>query len=113
MILSIPDTTRLAPDYRPEYFIAPLVDPAFEHATLLAQRLRSAGKRVYLDFDPRSLKSQMRLADKLSAKSVIIIGEEELKSGTVLLRDMSTKEPRNIREEVLFDGDASVPNSHV
>ena len=113
LILSIPDTTRLAPDYRPEYFIAPLGDPAFEHATLLAQRLRSAGKRVYLDFDPRSLKSQMRLADKLSAKSVIIIGEEELKSGTVLLRDMSTKEQRNIREEVLFDGDASVPNSHV
>jgi histidyl-tRNA synthetase len=44
---------------------------------------------------------------------VIIIGEEELKSGTVLLRDMSTKEQRNIREEVLFDGDASVPNSHM
>ena len=60
-----------------------------------------AGKRVYLDFDARSLKSQMRLADKLQAKSVIIIGEEELKSGTLLVRNMSTKEQRTIREEEL------------
>jgi histidyl-tRNA synthetase len=41
----------------------------------------------------------MRLADKLKAKSVIIIGEDELKSGTVVLRDMSTKEQRNVKEE--------------
>ena len=56
---------------------------------------------MYLDFDPRSLKSQMRLADKLQAKSVIILGEEELKSGTLVVRDMATKEQRNIREEEL------------
>jgi len=30
-----------------------------------------------------------------------MIGEEELKSGTVVVRDMSTKEQRNIREEEL------------
>jgi histidyl-tRNA synthetase len=113
LIMSIPDTSKLVPDYRPEYFIAPIGDLAFDRATLLARKLRLSGKRVYLDFDARSLKSQMRLADKLSAKSVVIIGEEELKSGTVVLRDMSTKEQRTVREEVLFDGDAPVPNSHV
>jgi histidyl-tRNA synthetase len=101
LILSIPDTAALVPDYRPEYFIAPLGDEAFDHATLLARTLRRSGKRVYLDFDARSLKSQMRLADKLKAKSVVIIGEEELKSGTVVLRDMSTKEQRNVREDEL------------
>jgi histidyl-tRNA synthetase len=101
LILSIPDTSKLVPDYAPEYFIAALGDAAFDHATLLARKLRAAGKRVYLDFDPRSLKSQMRLADKLQAKSVIILGEEELKSGTLVLRDMSTKEQRNIKEEEL------------
>jgi histidyl-tRNA synthetase len=41
----------------------------------------------------------MRLADKLMAKFVIILGEDELKNGTVVLRDMATKEQRNIREE--------------
>ena len=101
LILSIPDQATLLPDYRPEYFIAPIGEQAFDKATLLARKLRSAGKRVYLDFDARSLKSQMRLADKLSAKSVIIIGEEELKSGAYVLRDMATKEQRNIREEEL------------
>jgi len=101
LILSSPNTARIIPDYTPEYFVAPLGDEAFNRATLLARKLRSAGKRVYLDFDARSLKSQMRLADKLQAKSVIIIGEEELKSGTLLVRNMSTKEQRTIREEEL------------
>ena len=99
LILSIPDTTKLVPDYTPQYFIAALGEAAFEHATLLARRVRQTGKRVYLDFDARSLKSQMRLADKLMAKSVIIIGEDELKNGNVVLRDMATKEQRNISEE--------------
>jgi histidyl-tRNA synthetase len=101
LILSIPDPGSLAAETRPEYFIAPLGDQAFDRATLLARKLRNAGRRVYLDFDGRSLKSQMRLADKLGALAVIIIGEEELKSGTVVLRDMSTKEQRNVTEEEL------------
>ena len=101
LILSIPNPQALVPDYSPEYFLAPLGDQAFEYATLLARRLRSNGKRVYLDFDGRSLKSQMRLADKLKAKSVLIIGDEELKSGTLVLRDMATKDQRNVREEEL------------
>src|SRR5262245_32515146 len=102
LILSIPDTASLVPDYSPQYFIAPLGDAAFEKATELAHRLRSSGKRVYLDFDVRSLKSQMRLADKLKAKFALIIGEEELKTGAFVLRDMVTKEQRNVSEEELF-----------
>ena len=39
--------------------------------------------------------------DKVKAKSVLIIGDEELKSGTLVLRDMATKEQRNVREEDL------------
>jgi histidyl-tRNA synthetase len=102
LILSIPDTTPLLPDYRPQYFIAPIGDAAFDYATLLARRLRTAGKRAYLDFDARSLKSQMRLADKLGATYVLMIGDDELKSGTLVLRDMSTKEQRNVREQDLL-----------
>ena len=101
LILSIPNPQALVPDYSPEYFLAPLGDAAFEYATLLARRLRARGKRVYIDFDGRSLKSQMRLADKLRSKGVLIIGDEELKSGTLVLRDMATKEQRNVREEDL------------
>jgi histidyl-tRNA synthetase len=102
LILSVPDPSRLVPDYAPEYFIAPIGEQAFDRSTLIARKLRNAGKRVYLDFDARSLKSQMRLADKLKAKSVLIIGEEELKTGVFVLRDMATKEQRNINEEELL-----------
>ena len=99
LILSLPDPQALAPDYVPEYFIAPLGDAAFDYATLLARKLRSGGRRVYLDFDARSLKSQMRLADRLKAKQVLIIGDDELKSGTLVMRDMATKQQRHLREE--------------
>src|SRR6266478_5892835 len=103
MIQAIRGTYDVLPaDYTPEYFIAPIGEAAFDHATLIARKLRAAGKRVYLDFDARSLKSQMRLADKLKAKSVLIIGEEELKTGAFVLRDMATKEQRNISEEELL-----------
>jgi histidyl-tRNA synthetase len=102
LLLTIPEPDKIVPDYSPEYFIAAHGDAAFDYATLLAGRLRTAGKRVYIDFDARSLKSQMRLADKLKAKFAIIIGDEELKSGTVVLRDMSTKEQRNVKEEELL-----------
>ncbi len=102
LILSIPEPSTLVPDYTPELFIAAIGDSAFDHATLLARKLRAARKRVYLDFDARSLKSQMRLADKLKAKKVLIIGEEEMKTGALVLRDMATKEQRNITEEELI-----------
>ena len=102
LILSIPDPALIRPDYSPEYFIAPLGDAAFDQATLLARKLRAMGKHIYLDFDARSLKSQMRLADKLKAKFVIIMGDEELKSGALVVRDMATKEQRTIREEELL-----------
>jgi len=44
----------------------------------------------------------MRLADKLMAKQVIFLGEEELKSGTVVVRDMATKEQRTVTEDQLL-----------
>src|SRR5207244_7899889 len=67
LILSIPNTARIIPDYTPEYFIAGLGDAAFDHSTLLVRALRDRGIRVYLDFDARSLESQLWLADRLSA----------------------------------------------
>jgi histidyl-tRNA synthetase len=101
LILCIPEPAKLAPNPGPEYFLAPLGEAAFEHSVMLARRLRAKGKRIYIDFDQRSLKSQMRLADKLKARYVVIIGDEELKSGSFVLRDMSTKEQKNIKEEEL------------
>ena len=54
----------------------------------------------------RSLKSQMRRADKLNASSVLIVGDNELDRGVALLRDMTSKQQQEIGlnhvEEVLL-----------
>jgi histidyl-tRNA synthetase len=44
-----------------------------------------------MDFGDRSLKSQMKYADRLGAKHVLIVGDNEIKEGAVILRDMTTK----------------------
>jgi histidyl-tRNA synthetase len=45
-----------------------------------------------MDFEDRSLKTQMKRADKLGAAYVLIVGDKELEDGAVILRDMATKE---------------------
>jgi histidyl-tRNA synthetase len=47
--------------------------------------------RAEMDFDGKSLKSQMKRADRLEAGHVLIIGDEELEKGEAILRNMATK----------------------
>jgi histidyl-tRNA synthetase len=51
---------------------------------------------VELEGEARSLKSQMRRADKLKAGSVLIVGDDELQKGKVILRDMASKQQEEI-----------------
>lgn len=60
------------------------------------QILRRDGVRVEWDFGAKSLKAQMRRADKLGAESVVIIGEDELAKGCVLVRDMRSKKQHEV-----------------
>ena len=62
----------------------------------LAHRLRQKGLGVELEGEARSLKSQMRRADKLRARSVLIVGDNELDKGKVILRDMAKKQQEEI-----------------
>lgn len=54
--------------------------------------LRARGVLVEWDYDDRSLKTQMKRADRLDASHVVILGEDELASGTALVRDMTSRE---------------------
>ena len=54
-----------------------------------------------MDYETKSLKAQMKKADRLNAKRVLIVGEDELTRGKVLLRDMETKEQKDIPVEGL------------
>ena len=57
-------------------------------ATLLAEELRRVGVRVERAFDGRSMKAQMRAADRSGARWALLVGEDELAGGVVSLRAM-------------------------
>lgn len=76
-----------------------LVSPRPESFPLVfasAIRLREAGCRAEYDYKGRSLKAQMKQANKCRAKKVLIFGEDEAARGMVTLRDMATSEQREI-----------------
>ncbi|MEN6372792.1 MAG: histidine--tRNA ligase [Armatimonadota bacterium] len=87
---------ELEVDTRPGIFLAVMGSEAREAAIRLIYDLRDNGISAETDFTGRSLKSQMKLADKLGAKFVLIIGEDEIKKGVVSLRDMLAKEQREV-----------------
>ncbi|MFH0771629.1 MAG: histidine--tRNA ligase [Candidatus Omnitrophota bacterium] len=80
----------------PGIFMAAIGNDAYGLAFELVTRLRENGISADLDYDERSLKSQMRMADKLGVKLVGIIGEDEIKNNAVTIRNMSTKEQLTI-----------------
>ncbi|MFH1169397.1 MAG: histidine--tRNA ligase [Chloroflexota bacterium] len=73
----------------PPVFIAHIGTPAMEAAISLAARLRQAGTGAITATGDKSLKAQLRQANASGARYAVIIGDEELKAGTVVLRDMT------------------------
>ncbi len=67
----------------PLLFVANMGQRACDEGMVIADRLREAGKWIETGDDASSLKSQLRRADRLSAKYVFIIGDEELEAGSV------------------------------
>jgi histidyl-tRNA synthetase len=61
-------------------------EPAFKRALEIARALRHQGHACYLDFSEGRLKNQMRLANKLGAEHVLILGEDELACGKYSLK---------------------------
>jgi histidyl-tRNA synthetase len=87
---------------RVEFVLAPLGAASERKGFQIAHRLRSGGARVELESGARSLKSQMRRADKLGARWVLILGEDELAAGALTVRDMEkrTDYPRSVSTEL-------------
>jgi len=75
----------------PRIFVAALGEASRTRGFLLLQELRKEGLAADMEYEGRSLKSQMRRADKLAAQHVVIIGENELSRGEAQIRDMINK----------------------
>jgi histidyl-tRNA synthetase len=65
-------------------------------AMQLLMKLREAGLRCDRDYTGKSLRKQMQLATKHSARYCLIIGEDEANQGTLQLKDLSTGEQQQV-----------------
>lgn len=83
----------------PALFIAALGEAAKSRAFLWAAALAEAGIHVEMEYGDKSLKAQMKRADRLGAGCVLIVGEAELAAGKAVLRNMHTKAQSDISLE--------------
>jgi len=81
---------------RPALFLAALGAEPARQAFLLMAQLQRLGLHVEMDYEGKSLKSQLRRADKLRARFVLILGEEELSRQSAPLRDMDTSSQEEV-----------------
>jgi len=84
------------PSLTPIVFIAALGERASQKSFELINNLRQNGIRAERDYEGSSLKSQLRKANKFGVKYTIIIGDNELDKGRVILKDMSSAQQDEI-----------------
>jgi len=85
---------------RPELFIATLGEKATKTGFAMLTRLQREGILVEMEYTGNSLKAQLRRADKLKTRRVLILGEDELARGVAQLRNMD----ESSQEEVKLNG---------
>jgi histidyl-tRNA synthetase len=85
-------------------FVAALGDAARDAALGLVRDLRRAGLNAQMEYEGRSLKSQMKRADRLQAPLVFLLGDDELARDEVSVKHMarSTQESVKRDEAVAF-----------
>jgi histidyl-tRNA synthetase len=80
----------------PQVFVAYVGDDAKDEAVKLASQLRRSGLGIIEAIGSRSLKAQLRQANTLGAHYTVIIGKQEVETGTAILRDMTNAQQETI-----------------
>lgn len=83
-------------DRKPDLYILSLGDMENQKALELALKLRKDGLVIEKDIFERSFKSQMKYADKIKSKNLLVIGENELNSNIAKIKNMQTGEEKEI-----------------
>lgn len=86
-----------------DLFVIPLGEAAKVQALVIASHLRLNGKRVEIAFGDRALKGAMKGADKSGSTYVIVLGEAEISSGTVELKDMKSGLSTSVKIDSLLE----------
>ena len=97
------ENIAIPPMPAPQVFIACLGDAARNETMKLTATLRRQGIGVISATSAKSLKAQMRQANNLKIARAVIIGDDEVKAGTAILRDMSTSQQETVKLSDLHD----------
>ncbi len=84
----------------PVFFFAVLGEEAKKLALPLVLELRESGLKVEMEHTDRSLKAQLRRANKLNARYAVIVGEDEVKKNVVLVKDLLEKRQFELSPDV-------------
>jgi len=87
----------------PDVFIAALGEKGRSLAFEWTCAFCLEGVKAEMEFGDKSLKSQMKQANRLGAKHVLIVGDNEIKEGKVIFRDMETKDQDSIPIEQVVE----------
>lgn len=93
---------------RPDLFIVAMGDKATLKAVEIAKDMRDEGYSVVYDLNGRSLRAQMKYADKINAKYNVVIGDNEVDTKSAVLKDMATGEQSEISLETFVSGFYSI-----
>lgn len=93
---------------RPDLFIVAMGDKAILKAVEIAKDMRDEGYSVVYDLNGRSLRAQMKYADKINAKYNVVIGDNEVDTKSAVLKDMATGEQSDISLETFVSGFYSI-----
>lgn len=88
----------------PDLFVVALGDKATLKAVEIVKDMRAEGFTALMDLNQRSVRAQMKYADKLGAKFNIVIGDNEVENGTAKLKNMNTGEETDIALETFVSG---------
>ena len=98
LLLVLENTNTLnAPKENSLVYIAPMGDKAKKEAQKIVDSLRDKDISAQTDLMDRSVKAQMKYANKLGVKYVVVLGDSELESGEVELKDMETSSSESIK----------------
>ncbi len=96
LVAMIPEEEETA---GPLLFIAAMGQTAIKKAFLICNTLRMEGLHIEMDYAGRSLKSQMKKADKLKCRYTLILGDREMEEGKASIRNMKT----GVQEDASLD----------
>lgn len=89
---------------KPDLFIVAMGEKAVLKAVEIAKDMRDEGFSVLYDLNGRSLRAQMKYADKMGAKFNVVIGDNEVDNGTAKLKNMATGDTKDINLTTFVSG---------